>query len=1074
MTPVVDLTDSRPGSGASQPQSRNNAPCDSQATQQYNCAAGADQDTGTSVPAQPAQPPAAGAQTSTSQEAGLQVTVQCGTRQGILFLPEKQDPTARARERRGQIRDCPHFRFLCGSLPWDSSPHSFTCANCQCMVCHEPAPCPRWETGNHPHCEAHADDPVYEELAKEAAKARLEQRNAAGSNQEPAAPNADAQAAKGDAEEQDDTDSPADAAFDEASPDDLDGMNAMLDGLKQDKTKQATPPPGTLKPELHTYQKHALAWMLDREASRAGPRGGLLADEQGLGKTVQMLALICTNVPKPHEARLALRNAEQGGKNMELHVLGSAARAARAAQLGVGLSSRPAPGSGGGTPASSSTPGVFRAFNPASSSGQKRKAPEASMGCGRGDSCTCIICKSAREKRIKEVQAEIKEQERHRKAAAAKAKAAAAATGHQANQHAPTAPTLTSRDGQPPRRTLVVCPLGVAHQWMDEINSKTPHLSTILYHGPNRKAYTPPILASTDVVVTTYDILAIEHETSPLGAIFRVNWFRCILDEAHLIRNRRTFISQASCALQAINRWCLTGTPIVNKALDIHAIFVYLQYRPLCNIMQFNKFIGNKIQKRRGARYGPNQRSREQGYKELRVALGAIMLRRKKDTMIDGRPIVVLPPKITKVVELEFSPQELAFYTALEKRQQDKLQDLLDESGGRVGSNYANILVLLLRMRQACTHPSLAKAKEGWHNWTEEDDDEEGSGNGNTDTGALTAAKKQELLQKLAMGVASECPVCFDATENAVVTVCAHGPFCRECIMRCLGGDTGRCPLCRGDVQASQVYSFGDLAPPGSLQRSRLRASSSEDGEDADIGEGPSNDDADHPMEEQDDEAVLEDRAFMGITSTKLTAVVNQLLESRREDEAFNTATTPEEPQATKTIVFSYFTKALDMLGSQLDSADLPYQRLDGSMSLAMRSASIATFRDDPKARVLLCSTKAAALGLNLTCACRVIILDVWWNAAFEDQASDRAHRLGQIRPVEVTKYIMKSGSLESTVEQRILIMQEEKRQIAEAALASGSAAAATRLNLRDLCRLFGIRSGNDGRRAPRPGAVRS
>ena len=53
--------------------------------------------------------------------------------------------------------------------------------------------------------------------------------------------------------------------------------------------------------------------------------------------------------------------------------------------------------------------------------------------------------------------------------------------------------------------------------------------------------------------------------------------------------------------------------------------------------------------------------------------------------------------------------------------------------------------------------------------------------------------------------------------------------------------------------------------------------------------------------------------------------------------------------------------------------------------------------------RVLLCSTKAAALGLNLECACRVIILDVWWNAAFEDQAADRCHRLGQTRPVEVS-----------------------------------------------------------------------
>ena len=69
------------------------------------------------------------------------------------------------------------------------------------------------------------------------------------------------------------------------------------------------------------------------------------------------------------------------------------------------------------------------------------------------------------------------------------------------------------------------------------------------------------------------------------------------------------------------------------------------------------------------------------------------MLRRTKATQIDGRPIVVLPPKTTRVVELDFSPQELIFYKALEKRQQDKFQDMMEESNNRLGSNYANILV---------------------------------------------------------------------------------------------------------------------------------------------------------------------------------------------------------------------------------------------------------------------------------------------------------------------------------------------------------------------------------------------
>ena len=72
---------------------------------------------------------------------------------------------------------------------------------------------------------------------------------------------------------------------------------------------------------------------------------------------MQMLSLICSNCPTPYEAKQALKAAEHSNKNMELHVLGSSARAARAAQLGVGLSARPPPASGG-TPASSGTPGA--------------------------------------------------------------------------------------------------------------------------------------------------------------------------------------------------------------------------------------------------------------------------------------------------------------------------------------------------------------------------------------------------------------------------------------------------------------------------------------------------------------------------------------------------------------------------------------------------------------------------------------------------------------------------------------------------------------------------------------------
>ena len=96
----------------------------------------------------------------------------------------------------------------------------------------------------------------------------------------------------------------------------------------------------------------------------------------------------------------------------------------------------------------------------------------------------------------------------------------------------------------------------------------------------------------------------------------------------------------------------------------------------------------------------------------------------------------------------------------------------------------------------------------------------------------------------------------------------------------------------------------------------------------------------------------------------------------------------------------------------------------------------------------MLLSLKAGGVGLNLTAADCVFVLDPWWNPAAEDQAADRAHRIGQDRPVMVYRLVA-----ENTVEERILALQERKRAIADAALGEASGAAA--LSREDLLELL-------------------
>lgn len=143
-----------------------------------------------------------------------------------------------------------------------------------------------------------------------------------------------------------------------------------------------------------------------------------------------------------------------------------------------------------------------------------------------------------------------------------------------------------------------------------------------------------------------------------------------------------------------------------------------------------------------------------------------------------------------------------------------------------------------------------------------------------------------------------------------------------------------------------------------------------------------------------------------------------------------------------RALVFSQWTSLLDLAEPALEAAGLRFGRLDGST--VDRAGVVAEFQRADGPSVFLVSLKAGGTGLNLTAADHVFFLDPWWNPAVEQQAADRAHRIGQDRPVFVHRIVAKD-----TVEEKILVLQEKKRQLAAAALGdAGQAAAITRDDL--------------------------
>jgi SNF2 family DNA or RNA helicase len=146
--------------------------------------------------------------------------------------------------------------------------------------------------------------------------------------------------------------------------------------------------------------------------------------------------------------------------------------------------------------------------------------------------------------------------------------------------------------------------------------------------------------------------------------------------------------------------------------------------------------------------------------------------------------------------------------------------------------------------------------------------------------------------------------------------------------------------------------------------------------------------------------------------SAKLDVLLDQLNELREEGH--------------KALVFSQFTSLLSIVRAELDRNGVPYEYLDGATR--DREVRVERFQNDPECPLFLISLKAGGLGLNLTAADYVFLLDPWWNPAVEAQAVDRAHRIGQTKQVFAYRLIAKD-----TVEEKVLELQNSKRDLAAA-----------------------------------------
>ena len=566
---------------------------------------------------------------------------------------------------------------------------------------------------------------------------------------------------------------------------------------------------------------------------------------------------------------------------------------------------------------------------------------------------------------------------------------------------------------------LIVTPASTLHNWQQEFARFVPDLKIIPYWGSvqDRKVLRStcmpywtgkkPVTRDTPfhVMITSYQLIVSDE-----AYLQKVKWQYMILDEAQAIKSSSSIRWKTLLGFNCRNRLLLTGTPIQNSMQELWALLHFIMPTLFDSHDEFSEWFSKDIEshaENRGSGLNSHQLHR------LHMILKPFMLRRVKSDVENE-----MGEKVEKDVFCELSPRQKRLYRGIK----DKLPilDLLTSGstgssgkfnfgfgiGGESSASSAidsALMNLVMQFRKVCNHPELLERTEIKSPFTFTSPDRLFSTGNNsgilfTSPTAIELRLPKRVIEEIPIGKERILLEVFEEPKsNKKLQFIEDKSEIELPSFKTLKFLEERLPM----AAPIKVISKGPSVFPSANKEELLTEIS--------LFKAP----LDRSVAIPSMEKFIRDCGKL----SKLDSMLVELKEGGH-----------------RVLIYNQMTRMIDLMEEYLQYRGYSYLRLDGSTNIATRRDLVHSWQTDPSIFVFLLSTRAGGLGINLTAADTVIFYDSDWNPTVDQQAMDRAHRLGQMKQVTVYRMITKN-----TVEERIMQRAKQKDQIHKVVIAGGA-----------------------------------